>query len=239
MTESLGDDLHIWLCNVDKFRDSSVLDRCVPWLDDVETQRWKRFRFERDRHLFLVAHALVRHSLSRYANVPPGAWRFAVGKYGRPEISGADAKGLRFNLSHARGLAAVLINRGIDCGIDVEPRHRDVDTLAVSKRVFADAERADMLTLPTSEQRARFFEYWTLKESYIKARGMGLALPLAHFAFTIGNPITVGFDASMEDDPSLWQFELHSPTSDHQLAWAARRGHGPERRVRMRWVDSW
>ncbi len=236
MPDAVHNELHIWLADVDRFRDPAHQGRFAAWLDDDERERWKRFRFKKDRDLFLVAHALVRHTLSRYADVAPEAWRFARGEHGRPEIA-APTVGvpLRFNLSHTRGLAAVLINETIDCGVDVEPTHRDVDFHAVSRRVFSSTERDDMLSQP--DQRTRFFEYWTLKESYIKARGMGLALPLDRFAFCIGTPITIGFVAPINDEPSAWQFELHRPTDRHQLALAARRADGENRILHLRTTD--
>ncbi len=240
MTQQLGDELHVWLCRVDQVREPSVLERFAEWLDEGETQRWKRFLFEPDRHLFLVAHALLRRTLSLYADVSPAAWRFSVGEHGRPEIAiPASVGGLRFNLSHTRGLAAVLVNRDIDCGVDVEARRREVDYLNVSKRVFAASERAAMLALPSEQQRTRFFEYWTLKESYIKARGMGLALPLEQFAFSIDTPPTISMDPALRDDPAKWQFELQTPTPDHQMALAARRGDSGDRRVQVRWMQDW
>ncbi len=239
MTERLGNDLHVWLCQVDQVRGTRLLESCSLWLDDEETKRWKRFMFDRDRHLFLVAHALVRRVLSLYVDAAPAQWRYSVGEHGRPEIAVPEAvDGLRFNLSHTPGLAAVVVNRDIDCGVDVEVR-RDVDYLSVSKRVFSGAERSSMLALPESQQRARFLEYWTLKESYIKARGMGLALPLEQFAFSVGTPITVDIDPVLEDDPDDWQFDLRCPTGQHQLALAAKRGRDADREVRVRWMDSW
>jgi len=74
-------------------------------LSDEERQRLTRFHFERDRVLFLVAHALLRITLSRYANIDPRAWQFRTGSYGRPEIADPRSR-LRFSLSHTRGLAA-------------------------------------------------------------------------------------------------------------------------------------
>jgi 4'-phosphopantetheinyl transferase len=239
MTERLGDDLHVWLCDVDQVRDQRTLDTLAGWLDATETRRWSRFLAERDRHLFLVAHALVRRTLSLYADVPPAAWRFALGPHGRPEITSETAGGsLRFNLSHTRGLAAVLVHPEIDCGVDVEARQRKVDYLSVSRRVFSDTERKAMLELPEAEQKDRFFQYWTLKESYIKARGMGLSLPLEKFAFGVEGPIRIDIDASLDDDPEDWQFETEMPTPEHQLSVAARRGRGQApRKLSIRWMD--
>jgi 4'-phosphopantetheinyl transferase len=70
-----------------------------------------------------------------------------------------------------------------------------------------------------------------LKESYIKARGMGLALPLGDFAFQLGKPLTIAFTGEIVDDPASWRFEQLRPSAWHKLAAAIRCAQGE--RVRL------
>jgi 4'-phosphopantetheinyl transferase len=79
--------------------------------------------------------------------------------------------------------------------------------------------------LPEAEQDARFFTYWTLKESYIKARGMGLAIPLAHFSLHVPpeSPLRISFDPRLDDDADAWQLASMRPSERHLLALAIRR----------------
>lgn len=241
MPEVLGDAVHVWLYRVDKAPDPAVLARCAAVLDASETARWQRYHFERDRHLFLVAHGLLRHTLSRYADVPPERWRFTLGAHGRPELAepppGSDVPSdLRFNLSHTQGLVAVLVNRGLDCGVDVEVVGREVDVPSLARHSFHAVECADVMAQAPSERQARFFAYWTLKEAYIKARGMGLALPLGAFAMRLGESVSVAFEPPLEDDAAHWQFQLLRPTAQHQLALAIKRGVAADREVVVREV---
>ena len=82
------------------------------------------------------------------------------------------------------------------------------------------------------EQARVFFDYWTLKEAYIKARGMGLALPLAHFAFSLRPPAlpTIRFDPEIDDDEATWQFAQSWPTEQHRLAAGGAAAAGPRSR---------
>ena len=82
-----------------------------------------------------------------------------------------------------------------------------------------------------------FFDYWTLKEAYIKARGFGLALPLADFAFRLAPPASpvISFEPALPDDPATWQFAQDWPTPVHRLGLAVRRS-GPDLAIRIRRV---
>ena len=93
------------------------------------------------------------------------------------------------------------------------------------ERFFSPREVADLRGLPADEQPVVFFDYWTLKESYIKARGLGLALPLRHFSFlrTPGEAPTIAFEPELHDDPASWQFAQFWPTAEHRMAVAVRR----------------
>jgi 4'-phosphopantetheinyl transferase len=174
-------------------------------LDPEETARAARFRFERDRTSYIGSHALLRRALSRHESVDPRAWRFAAQSHGRPEIAVPSTR-LRFSLSHTRGLAACAIGVDLELGLDVEDTTRGAP-LDVAERWFAPPELADLLSFPTSARGDRFFMYWTLKEAYMKARGLGLSLPLDGFWFAISqSKIAASFGPACPDDAASWRF---------------------------------
>jgi len=120
--------------------------------------------------------------------------------------------------------------------VDVETVERRGRTIEIADRYFAPDEVRDLHALPDDRRRERFFEYWTLKESYIKARGMGLAIPLEQFSFELepGRPIRIDIDSRLADDPRLWQFERMSWPPSHLVALAIRRGSAADFVVRTR-----
>jgi 4'-phosphopantetheinyl transferase len=125
---------------------------------------------------------------------------------------------------------------GREVGVDIEHINRHL-THDVAARFFAPSEVTDLKSLPADEQRRVFFDYWTLKEAYIKARGFGLALPLGDFAFKLHppHPPSITFEPSLDDDPTTWQFLQGWPTPHHRLGLAVRR-EGSDLPVRIREV---
>lgn len=235
--EELRDgEVHVWHLDPDRLG-AEALERCRAVASPEERRQEQRFRVEPPRLLYLAARGLLRTRLALYTGIEPPAWRFALGRWGRPEVEAPDGfSWLRFNLSHTRGRVVCALARGVEVGVDVEDSERGGRLLDVAHRYFAPAEIEELFRLPEPERLARFFDYWTLKEAYIKARGMGLALPLSRFAFGLGRPgpIRIRLEPDVGDDADAWQFErLHWPPR-HEAAVAVRRGRGYDWRLVVR-----
>ena len=164
-----------------------MVETGLSWIAGSELDRYRRFRFEDDRRLFLATRVLVREVLSRYAAVHPADWQFVADRWGKPRVSQpAPRPPLHFNLANTRGLVVCGVSVAHDAiGVDAERLDRSVNYTSLAARFFAAQEADDLRALPPEQRPRRFFEYWTLKESYIKARGLGLAVPLDECAFTI------------------------------------------------------
>ena len=220
-----GNAVHLWCAKVPESVNGSVRDRLLGLLDEREVLRMRRFRRATDRDHYLSAHALCRTARSQAdEEVHPAEWRFEAGLYGKPFVVAPDHAGaLHFNLSHAQGLCAVVIGSVPELGVDVEALERRVDRMSVGRHSFASSEFKDVERLEGCDQRDQFFRYWTLKEAYIKARGLGMRIPLRDFAFDLrAEPIAISFVEGFDDSPKGWHFiELElSPT--HRAALALR-----------------
>ena len=236
---SLGaDDVEVWLARADFGVDAAAYSGCYALLDAGERERAARYRFDRDRVPYVLAHALARRVLALHGGVEPDGWSFEIGEHGRPEVSRAFGTSLRFNISHTLGLVACAVTRRRDVGVDVEADVGDMAPEDVAHRYFSPREVADLMALPREDRKARFLTYWVLKESYIKARGLGLALPLDGFSFVLDGegPIRVEFDERLRDDPARWQFVHDWATPGHSFAVGAARGEQPLA-VRVHWAE--
>jgi 4'-phosphopantetheinyl transferase len=222
--------LHLWCAYPDDLLDEKAAQACAQLLNDDERARWQRFRFEKHRREYLATHALARIALSHHGGIPPEAWRLQLNAYGKPSID-PDC-GLRFNLSNSLGLVVCLVSGGAEVGVDVEPRARARTIVEVGPRMFSALELAQLESLREEEKPERALRLWTLKEAYIKARGMGLALPLNKFSFLFdtANGISMEMDPTLDDSPKRWRFCLLEHMS-HCIAMIAESSTAPELRM--------
>lgn len=229
--------IDLWCTYISDIGDGTLWARYEALLSDDERARRSRFRFAEDRRRFLVTRALVRTVLSRYAMVPPREWVFSAGPRGRPQIlPTSPAPPLEFNISHSADLVMLGVTSGRTLGIDVENLETREADIAGLDRYFAPEESAALLRLPPDSRRLRFFELWTLKESYIKARGMGLAIALDAFRFELAGEggLTLHMRPELEDSPQrwrLWQFALRT---GYLAAVCAARGDEAAPRITVR-----
>ncbi len=206
-------------------------------LSDEERAKAARFMFAHDRDCYVAAHALVRATLSACFARAPQDWTFVTNAWGKPRVAASDASArLSFNLSHTRGCVAVAVALDREVGVDVERMAPDRADEAVARQLFAPAEFAAYHDEPEAQRAEAFFDFWTLKEAYIKAVGLGVALPLKDFAFT-RDPLRISFAPSLDDIPSRWLFRRFRPAPEVAMALAARVGPGAEPVVNWRQVE--
>ena len=231
------DEVHLWLADAAVNRSPARVREILASMSAEERERYDRYRHPDRAREFLLTRAIVRETLSRYVPRAPADWTFAFNEHGAPRVSPeALAPGLRFNLSNTQGLVACAVALDREIGVDVEWIHRRGRPLEVADRYFATQELAELHALPDHLRLERFFDLWTLKESYIKAVGKGLAIPLGKFAFRFENGIRLWVDPSLGDDGDGWELHTLSPTRDHRAAVAVRRTDQPCRLI-VRWCE--
>ena len=226
-------EIHLWICRPNGLKNPDLLYHYDKLINDIERTKQQRYKFEKDQHSALITRALVRTVLSKYAPLAPSQWQFTLGEKDKPEIlppKDVQIPPLRFNISHTHDFIVCGVTLEKDLGVDVEYCDRKTDLLGICDRYFSPTEVNELNNLAKENQRSRFFDYWTLKESYIKACGLGLSIPLDHFSFHIKDAsqdqltpdIDISFAPQRNDNPDHWQFWLTYPSDTHRLSVAIR-----------------
>ncbi len=218
MLDLQPDEAHVWYLFPEAVP-PALEEQALALLTPDEAARHARFRLPEGRRDYALTRALVRTTLSRYSEVAPANWRFLAGPHGRPAIAAEMGVPLHFNLSHTKGLIACVVGLEPEIGIDVEAITSDRANLAIAARYFSAAEVAALADRP-----GLFFDLWTLKEAYLKARGLGVGLPLDQLSFELDERgVTVSFDPGLNDAAATWQFDRLFPSEQHRVATAIRR----------------
>jgi len=132
------------------------------------------------RKLHNTAYELLKKLLSQ-----KGIYDYEIktNAYGKPYIKGNN---IYFNISHCDGACICVLDK-YDVGVDIEnirPRAKN----NIMRRCFTENE---IKTFDETDNKDElFFKYWTLKESYIKAVGMGLSYPMKDIEFNLKENIT-------------------------------------------------
>ena len=195
---------------------------CLSSLSSAEKQRAAQFVFEHHRRQYIFAHGLLRIALSNFMpNVEPSDWCFTADRYGRSFISAPIIpRRVYFSLSRTKGCVTCAVSGYEAIGVDVEEIRQRHSLFEIARGSFSPEEIEALRNLRPETLADRFFDYWTLKEAYLKARGTGLNSPLDRFSILISSnhKIRVKFAPGVADDSHRWHFSKISPSARHRLS---------------------
>jgi 4'-phosphopantetheinyl transferase len=214
----------LWHFDTGRLRAASATDAWLACLQEDELARYAALGTCAARRAYLGARALARTALARYSGTPPHDLRFGTDRCRRPELTSPALPGLCFSLARTAGLAVGLFAFDHEVGVDVE-RVAPIDVAGLAGRFFSPEEAAGLSRLEGDARLARFYALWTLREAYLKARGVGLTLPLEQLIFrpTPSGGAAAEFGPAIGDDPARWQFGLTWLTRRHLAATCVRR----------------
>src|SRR5882724_11648173 len=135
-----------------------------------ERNRSARFRFERDRQRFIVAHGVLRDLLGRYLQTQPGRISYVYNAFGKPDLSPEFGGRLKFNLSHSAGLALIAIAADSNVGADLEYIRAQSDYADIARSFFAAAEVGQLIALPKHPSPQAFKEGGLLESLWRRSR---------------------------------------------------------------------
>ena len=221
--------IDIWLCYENDV-DEHLLQLYWPLLTAAEQAKALRFYFAADRKRHVISRALLRAILPTYLGIPHQALSFQTDRFGRPSLDNpeAQARGLDFNLSHTAGLVSLAVSSNTVVGVDVENASRQQPAMELASRFFSPDEVASLQTFAGDALNLEFYRHWTLKESYLKAYGVGLSLPLDQFGFRFTAQRAEFYLApAAEHGAAEWYFAQWRASADHLLAVCARHVSSP------------
>ena len=125
------------------------------------------------------AHRLLRECLKPYGIDYTENTAVEYGELGKPSLK--ERPDIHYNVSHAEGIA-VAVSGKKECGVDAESVRAYRPN--VIKRAFSEREKTLIEATPEEERDLLFFRLWTLKESYVKAIGIGVSYPMNTVEFS-------------------------------------------------------
>jgi len=179
----------VWCVSLEVEKDS--LESLQRFLSKDERKKIQRLRFEKVRNSFIAGRYYLRVIVAPYLNTKPENLEFQYGPYGKPALAGKfESTGTCFNMSHSHGLALYAVTSGQAVGVDIEKVRPDLDCIKIAERYFSPQEVEALRNLPKDQQRQGFFNCWTRKEAYLKAKGEGFSSPADQFqvSLTPGEP---------------------------------------------------
>lgn len=148
-------------------------------------QKVDKYRFEKDRYLSLGADMLMRYILHE-ANIAYEHVNIKTNAFGKPYFEDIN---LNFNISHSGDWVICAISDS-EVGCDIE-KIQSAD-LKIAKQFFCADEYLHISQQASVTERERlFYRYWTLKESFIKATGKGMNIPLNAFHIELSENICI------------------------------------------------
>jgi len=140
---------------------------------------------------------------------------------------------LEFNLAHSHELVLCAISRGRQVGVDIERLQPVADLAQLAAFTLSRVEQAALFALEPDQRLLGFFNCWTRKEAYVKARGDGLRIPLDTFDVSLkpGEPAALLANRLDQDEVVRWSLASFSPTKDYVGALAVQ---GQDVRVYLR-----
>jgi 4'-phosphopantetheinyl transferase len=205
--------VHVWAVVLDE--ESFDVIRWRSLLSSDEQVRAAKFKFDRDRRRYVVAHTALREILAGYLETAAANLEFVEVGNGKPKLAASfGASGFEFNLSHSHERALIAVARGRELGIDIEFINADFPFSEVAGRFFTAKEVAALRALPVHLQRHAFYKCWTSKEAFLKAKGTGLSGKLDEVEIALDNDDRVRIVARVPG----WSLAELSPGEDYEGA---------------------
>ncbi len=233
------DEVHVWVITAPAAGDE-VLGALGRILDAEEAVRASRFKFERDRRLFMAAHGALRLMLAAALGLPPQELTFTHTPQGKPRLAGSlNRTDLRFNLTHSDQTIGIATSLSREVGIDIEKVRTDLNLVRLARRFLPSHQAAELEQAAAQDRPEAFFRLWTRREALLKASGNGLGGDLREGrGITAGNSGSTPQPALQDDKKTRWHCLSFDPGDGMAGAVAAEDGYWQPVFLRLKSLES-
>lgn len=191
-------EVHVWRACLDvTVEELQVRSKLMK---EEERARGARYLRAEVGSRFVAGRGLLRRLLGMYLGTDAAEVEFTFNSFGKPALAAKHGAGdLRFNVSHSHDWALIAFTRGRELGVDIERVRPDFATREIAQRFFSPSEARRLIALPAATQTEAFFQCWTRKEGYIKARGEGLSRGLDSFEVAFGPGVDAAVLNALDD----------------------------------------
>jgi len=203
---------HVWAIDYNKSKEWYV--QCLAALDEQQLKRCNHFKFEHDRKSYVISQGSLKLLLAAYLNIPVADVRLGRHRKGKP--FSMDNPALEFNLSNSGTVCVMAFCPDSALGIDLESIKAlpSSDYEDLIQRNFTDREKQDILK--HKEDQLRFFyQYWTMKEAYLKAIGEGMRLTPDQVEFSLEEGVPRLLSANGDTGTEDWLFHCFVPSAKY------------------------
>ena len=198
----LSGEIHVWTASLDPSK--GEIERMRSVLSNEEKKKASYYKFKLEQHRYIITKAVLRILISAYLDLEPGKIILEARKKGKPYV--IHEPSLFFNIANSHDICVYAFSRDNEVGIDIEKIRNLPDLDLLIEKNLTSREKAYFLKDPHN-RLSRFFQFWTFKESYLKAIGEGMRLTPENLEFSLEEgtirlrSVMYGFDATN------WQFK--------------------------------
>jgi len=188
-----------------------IFERLLLYTSEERRSKIRRFVRAEDAQRSLMGDILVKNIIAGELNIKKENAVISRNKFGKPYLEGRDD--FHFNVSHS--------NEWVVCAAGGSPVGADIEYMApidpqFVERFFSEDEFTDLILREPGLRGSYFYDLWTIKESYIKAVGKGLFIPLDSFTVKVEKDGKIKFKSLF--DSSKYHFSKYDLDGNYRVS---------------------
>lgn len=209
--------------------DEEKVEWLLSFVHSEKRERMKNFINKKDKMRSIVGELLIGYGMEEELKSEIQNVRFEKNKYGKPYLK--DYPEFQFNISHSGNFVVCAIDNEI-IGIDIE-ENKPIEYVELARKFFTGIECDYIMKEDLNKQLSRFYQIWTLKESYIKCCGQGLSLPLTSFSIYIDQSENI--KTIINNEIKNYQFKSFDIEQGYKMAVCSLKN---EISTKLNWIDT-